>query len=130
MKKNIKIACLPVAGIGNPYQYLMIKGLNSESNLQAVSGINDRFFGILRTAIQLKPDYIHFDWITSFYYRRSIWMTSLSIPLFMIQLLIVKYVFNVKLVDLFKLLSFGIIENSNTIYSNALIGLINILPLS
>ena len=98
MKKNIKIACLPVAGIGNPYQYLMIKGLNSESNLQAVSGINDRFFGILRTAIQLKPDYIHFDWITSFYYRRSIWMTSISIPLFMIQLLIVKYVFNVKLV--------------------------------
>lgn len=98
MKENIKIACLPVAGIGNPYQYLMIKGLNSEANINAVSGINDRFFGILRTAIQLKPTYIHFDWITSFYYRRSLWMTFLSIPLFMIQLLIVKYVFNIKLV--------------------------------
>jgi beta-1,4-mannosyltransferase len=98
MKENIKIACLPVAGIGNPYQYLMIKGLNSDANINAVTGINDRFFGILRTAIQLKPTYIHFDWITSFYYRRSLWMTLLSIPLFIIQLLIVKYVFNIKLV--------------------------------
>ena len=98
MKGKIKIACLPVAGIGNPYQHLMIKGLNIDERINAVSGIDDRFFGILRTAISQKQDYIHFDWITSYYYRRSLWMTFLSIPLFMIQLLIVKYVFNIKLV--------------------------------
>ena len=98
MKSNIKIACLPVAGIGNPYQYLMIEGLNSDEIIDVKSGVDDRFFGILRTAIQLKPTYIHLDWITSFYYRRSLWMNFLSIPLFMIQLLIVKYVFNIKLV--------------------------------
>jgi glycosyltransferase involved in cell wall biosynthesis len=98
MKKNIKIACLPVAGIGNPYQYLMIEGLNSGTKINAVSGIDDRFFGILRTAIKIKPTYIHFDWITSYYYRRSLWMTILSIPIFMIQLLIVRYILNIKLV--------------------------------
>ena len=98
IKKNINIACLPVAGIGNPYQHLMIKGLNSDETIDAKSGVDDRFFGILRTAIQLKPTYIHFDWITSFYYRRSLWMTFISIPLFMIQILIVKYIFNIKLV--------------------------------
>ena len=98
IKKNINISFLPVAGIGNPYQHLMIEGLNSDEIIDVKSGVDDRFFGILRTAISQKPDYIHFDWITSYYYRRSLWMTFLSIPLFMIQLLIVKYVFNIKLV--------------------------------
>jgi glycosyltransferase involved in cell wall biosynthesis len=98
MKNEIKIACLPVAGIGNPYQFLMIKGLNSGAEIMAVSGIDDRFFGILRTAIKIMPTYIHFDWIISFYYRRSLWMTILSIPLFMIQLLFVKHILNIKLV--------------------------------
>lgn len=98
MKGNIKIACLPVAGIENPYQYLMIKGLNSETKINAVSGINDRFFGILRTAFKLKPDYIHFDWITSYYLRRRLWMTIMNIPLFIIQILIVRYFLRIKLV--------------------------------
>jgi len=98
MRKEIKVACLPVAGIGNPYQYLMIKGLNGEANLNVFSGIDDRFFGILRTAILQKPTYIHFDWITSYYYRRSLWMTLFNIPLFIIQILVVKYIFNIQMV--------------------------------
>ncbi len=96
--KQIKIACLPVAGIENPYQHLMIKGLNQNSNLNAFSGINDRFFGILRTAIVKTPDIIHFDWIESFYTRRFIWLTYLNVPFFFLQIFIVKYILRIKLV--------------------------------
>lgn len=95
---KIKIACLPVAGIENPYQFLMIKGLKSDNRLDVISGIDDRFFGILRTAIIHKPDYIHFDWETSYYYRKNIIFTLISIPIFIFQVLICKYFYNCKLV--------------------------------
>lgn len=98
MKSKICISCLPVAGIQNPYQFLMMKGLQSDSDLIVQNGIDDRFFGILKTAILQKPNYIHFDWETSYYYRRSLWMTILNIPSFILQIYIVKYVFNCKLV--------------------------------
>lgn len=87
-----------MAGIGNPYQYLMMKGLNKNKRLKVISGIDNRFIGILLTAIKQKPDYIHFDWIHSFYYRRTLWMCVLNIPLFVIQILVVKYILGVKLV--------------------------------
>lgn len=98
MKTQKIVSCLPVAGIGNPYQYLMIKGLNADRRIKAISGVDDRFFGIIRTAIRDKPKYIHFDWITSYYFRRALWMTLLNIPLFICQILIVRYVFQIKLV--------------------------------
>lgn len=56
------------------------------------------FFGILKTAIKQKPDYIHFDWETSYYYRRSLWMTLINVPFFMLQVYLARYVFNCKLV--------------------------------
>ena len=98
MEKKIRISCLPVAGIQNPYQFLMIKGLQTDSRLIVKNGIHDRFFGILRTAIAQHPDYIHFDWETSYYYRRNLWMTIVNIPFFMLQVYIVRYFFNCKLV--------------------------------
>jgi beta-1,4-mannosyltransferase len=98
MKKIIKISCLPVAGKENPYQYLMMKGLNESTNLDVKSGIHDKFFGILRTAIIQKPDYIHFDWETSYYYRKHLLLTLISIPLFIFQVLFVKYVLKCNLV--------------------------------
>lgn len=98
IEKKIRISCLPVAGIENPYQYLVIKGLQTDKRLIVENGINDRFLGILRTAIVQRPDYIHFDWETSYYYRRSIWMTLINIPVFMLQIYIARYIFNCKLV--------------------------------
>lgn len=98
METQIRISCLPVAGIQNPYQFLMIKGLQSDPRLVVKNGIDDRFFGILKTAIKQNPDYIHFDWETSYYYRRSLWMTLINVPFFMIQVYIVRFIFNCKLV--------------------------------
>ncbi len=98
MTKQIKIACLPVAGIQNPYQKLMMEGLNESGRLVAFNGIDNRFWGILLTAIKQNPDYIHFDWIVSFYYRRYLVLTLLSIPIFFLQLLIVKYILKIKIV--------------------------------
>jgi glycosyltransferase involved in cell wall biosynthesis len=98
LRKKIRISCLPVAGIQNPYQFLMIKGLQSDSRLIVKRGINDRFFGILRTAIVQRPDYIHFDWETSYYYRRNLWMTLVNIPFFILQIYVARYFFKCQLV--------------------------------
>jgi len=98
LKNKIHISCLPVAGIENPYQFLMMQGLQTDKRLLVRNGINDRFFGILKTAIKQKPDYIHFDWETSYYYRRSLWMTLINVPFFIIQVYIARYIFNCKLV--------------------------------
>lgn len=95
MKK--KIACLPVAGIENPYQQLMIKGLNSSSDLYAFSGVDNKLWGIICTAILKYPKFIHFDWITPYYYRRNLFLTIMSIPNLILQLLILKLM-NIKTV--------------------------------
>lgn len=97
-KNKIKIACLPVAGMENPYQYLMIKGLNQNPKLNAFNGVNDRFLGILRTALKYKPEYIHFDWIASYYTRRYNWLTYLDIPLFFLQVFFSKYILKIKII--------------------------------
>lgn len=95
---KISIACLPVAGIENPYQNLMIEGLNHIKYFKAFNGINDRFFGILKTVNTFMPDYIHFDWIQSYYVRRKHWMTLILLPVFMIQVLYVKIFTRTKIV--------------------------------
>lgn len=96
-KNKINIACLPVAGTSDPTQFLMIQGLNESAYIHAFNGKNDRFFGIIRSAIKYKPDFIHFDWIESYYLRRNIILTYLNLPLFFSQILICKYVFRIKL---------------------------------
>ncbi|WKK67359.1 glycosyltransferase [Lutimonas zeaxanthinifaciens] len=98
MKAKIKIACLPVAGIQNPYQYLMIEGLNTSKKLNAFNGIDDRFFGIYKTVHKYHPDYIHFDWINSYYQRRTFWMTLIFLPNFIFQVLYIKVFTSTKIV--------------------------------
>lgn len=93
-----KIACLPVAGIENPYQYLMIKGLNKSKSINAFNGVDDRFFGIFKTWLKHRPHYIHFDWIHSFYIRRTSWMTYVMLPLFIIQVLHIRFFTDTKIV--------------------------------
>ena len=96
--KKIRIACLPVAGIGNPYQFLMMQGLNRSGKLEAFNGVHDKFFGILRTCLRHRPDVIHFDWETSYYYRKSLLLTLTGLLFFMLQILLARYAFGVKLV--------------------------------
>ena len=88
MNGNIKIACLPVAGIGNPYQHLMIKGLNESELINAFNGVDDRFLGPIRTWYKYKPKFIHFDWIHRYYIRRTSWMSYFLLPLFILQVVI------------------------------------------
>lgn len=90
MKKKT-VVCLPVAGIENPYQFLTIQGLNKSGNLNAFNGLDDRFLGIIRSVIKYSPNYLHFDWITSYYIRRKHWMTIVLLPIFIFQVLFVKY---------------------------------------
>ncbi|TDB63473.1 glycosyltransferase [Arundinibacter roseus] len=84
------IACLPVAGPQNPYQRLMIEGLNHEERLHAFSGIHDKFWGIGRTVLKHRPDYLHFDWIISYYFRRFSILTYLSVFTFCAQIFLTR----------------------------------------
>lgn len=95
---KIDIACLPVAGVHDPTQQLMMQGLNSGKELHAFNGIDDRFFGIIRTALKFRPDYIHFDWIEGYYFRRNTIFTILNIPWFIMQVLICRYILRIKIV--------------------------------
>lgn len=95
---KIKIVCLPVAGNENPYQQLMIAGLNQNKKLNAFNGINDRFLGIIRSGIKYRPDYMHFDWIESYYTRRYAWLTYIDIPVFMFQVLFVRYILRIRFI--------------------------------
>ena len=95
---KLTVACLNVSGKENPYQYLMIAGLNSFDNIEAFNGVHDRFLGIIRTQIKYKPDYLHFDWIQSYYVRKKHWMTLMLFPIFIFQILYVKYFSKTKIV--------------------------------
>lgn len=76
----------------------MMNGLRDCDNINVCHGRDGKFFAILLTAIKLKPDYIHFDWLHQYYLRRSHWMTYLFYPLFVLQVLIVKHILGIKLV--------------------------------
>lgn len=91
------ICCLPVAGKDNPYQHLMITGLNQHPSILAFNGVDNRFAGILITAIKHRPNYLHLDWITSYYWRRKRWMTLMNIPFFCLQIWLVRKILGVKL---------------------------------
>ena len=97
MNKKIKIVCLPVAGEADPTQLLMIEGLNENANIHAFNGVNDRFFGIILSAIKYRPDFIHFDWIESYYIRRNRIFSYLNLPSFFLQIFICKYLLRIKL---------------------------------
>lgn len=98
MKGKIKIACLPVAGIGNPYQFLMMEGLNKSASLHVFHGSSNRFIGILITLITHRPRYIHFDWIESLYARRNAVLQLINTQMFLVQLWLAKKIFKVKIV--------------------------------
>ncbi|MFN0276215.1 MAG: glycosyltransferase [Chitinophagales bacterium] len=71
--------------------------INSSGGMIAIGGVKDKFFGIIRTALFIKPDIIHFDWIESFYYRRWGWLTYVSIPSFFLQLFVAKYICKIRI---------------------------------
>ena len=98
MAEKSKIVCLPVAGIENPYQYLMIKGLNSTRSIEAFNGVDDRFLGIIKTILKYKPNYLHFDWIQSYYIRKKFWLSLILLPLFIFQVLYIDYFTKSKIV--------------------------------
>ena len=97
MKSPIKISCLPIAGIGNPYQHLMMMGLRA-GGAEVIHGKEGKFFALLNTALVQRPDYLHVDWLHQYYLRRKAWMTWLLFPLFFMEILLLKTFTSTKLV--------------------------------
>jgi glycosyltransferase involved in cell wall biosynthesis len=97
-KEVIRISCLPLAGKENPYQLLMLKGLEEDKRLRVKSGAAGKVFPLTRTALSDRPDVIHLDWLHQYYLRSSALLTWISWPVFVLDLLIAKYLFGVRFV--------------------------------
>lgn len=96
--RQIHIRCLPVAGIGNPYQYLMMEGLRQNPRLNVHHGEEGKFFALLKTVFKHRPDYIHIDWLHQYYLRRQHWMTFIQYPLFVLEIFLISFFTKTKLV--------------------------------
>ncbi len=68
----------------------MIGGLNQHPQVRAFNGIHDKFLGIARTLLIHRPTFIHFDWVTSYYYRRWKWLTYVSMGSFCAQIMLAR----------------------------------------
>ena len=88
-----EVRCLPVAGTGNPYQSLMMKGLAKNGLLKVEHGVEGAFFAAIRTCFSFKPDYLHYDWINSYARKRNRPLSYLNLPLFMLDLMLVRYLY-------------------------------------
>jgi len=93
----VKIACLPVAGTENPYQYLMIEGLNNDKRLKAFNGSGGKIFSAVRTCLKHKPEFIHYDWIERYFVRNPNWLTFFHGPIFVLEIILLKKYSIVKL---------------------------------
>lgn len=89
---------MPLAGKENPYQSLMLDGLRSRKSLQVRSGAPGKIFPFFRTAFRDRPDVIHLDWLHQYYLRASKFLTWISYPVFVLDLVLAKTVFGVKFV--------------------------------
>ncbi len=94
---DFKVVCLPIAGKENPYQKLMMEGLRS-SRLQVRHGEPGKFFALIKTALRHRPDYLHLDWLHSYYMRKREWMTWIQFPFFVLQVFTISKILGVKLV--------------------------------
>jgi len=97
VRKKSKISCLPIAGIGNPYQHLMMIGLRA-GGAEVIHGKKGKIFTLLSTVIVQRPNYLHVDWLHQYYLRRKAWMTWLFFPLFFMEILLLKTFTSTKLV--------------------------------
>lgn len=92
-----QVICLPIAGTGNPYQHLMMQGLR-EAGLNVRHGMPGKFFALLKTALKIRPDYLHLDWLHQYYLRRKEWMTWVQFPFFVAEVFIIRKLLRVRLV--------------------------------
>jgi glycosyltransferase involved in cell wall biosynthesis len=95
---KIRISCLPVAGKDNPYQFLMMEGLKKRKDLEVLPGKEGKIIGIIYTCFAQRPDYIHFDWLNGYYFRRNLFLSLLASVNFFLQIFIAKYLFGCKIV--------------------------------
>ena len=75
----------------------MMQGLQ-HTGLEVIYGEPGKFFGLLRSSLKHRPHYLHLDWLHSYYMRRREWMTWVQFPFFLIQVLSITKILQVKLV--------------------------------
>jgi beta-1,4-mannosyltransferase len=83
----MRIAFLPLAGPQNPYQLLMVKGLEQGGH-QLVAGCDGAFFALTRTVLTRRPQAVHLDWPAKYYLRRNLVLTLVQSAFFYLDLLL------------------------------------------
>lgn len=76
----------------------MMEGLNGSNLIQARHGCPGKIFALIKTALIQNPRYIHVDWLHQYYLRRSEALTWILFPIFVLQVLLIRYLTRVKLV--------------------------------
>lgn len=97
-RATMRICCLPVAGDGNPYQRLMMQGLRQDERLEVLQGTDGKLFAAIRTVLAQRPDVLHYDWMYRYFLRRRRWWTWLHAPIFLAELLVVRYLLGCRIV--------------------------------
>lgn len=97
-KMKVRVCCLPIAGIENPYQHLMMEGLRKSGFLDVRHGEDGKVLAALRTVLKSRPDVIHYDWISRYFLRRHRIWTWVHAPVFILEIAIVRYLFGCRVV--------------------------------
>ncbi len=92
-----KVTILPDAGPANPFQYQLIH-LLEQYHFQVTTAPSKRLFPIVRAVRQHDPDILYFDWLQSFFLNRSLPITLIRSVLFVIEILIVRYLYHIPIV--------------------------------
>lgn len=90
------IACLPIAGIENPYQFLTMESLSQEG-FKVFHGSPGKVFPLTRSCM-MRPTFIHVDWIHQYYLRRIWVFTQVQMFLFILDVLIARSIFQIPIV--------------------------------
>lgn len=94
----MRICCLPVGGKEDNYQTMMMNGLRRGGGFDVMFGATGKIFTLLATWLRHRPTYIHLDWNTRYFLRRNFTLTVINVPLFLLELLIVRYVLRCRIV--------------------------------
>lgn len=99
MGKNdniLSVKLLPVGGLENPYQYLLLKGLRDDG-IDVEHGVDTKILPFVRTALK-GVDYIHVDWIHQYYMRKNAVLTAIQMCLFYTDIFLIYLFFEVRIV--------------------------------
>jgi len=92
-KRKCRICVLPVAGLEDPTQMLMMQAVGKSGCFELRHGVQTRFFAATRTCLKYHPDLLYFDWISRYCVGRSRLLTLVKLVAFWLDVQIATKIF-------------------------------------